>query len=265
MPTCSCNQTVFQHDNTTYCTINRENIGADVYVTIDYIPRNSTKFYIKNPYYILTYQTIFYNDTTNEWNQQTIDIRYGCNWNLCNKPELVPKLLSTLTLSLPIHWLNTFIIGTNPSTCHQCQSGSVCENTNFTDFSSCPVVSCKGSCVMSDLFENFQAGLPQFCYQSICFNNTDSNIDTHRIDIEGIYYLDTEEFNIWEIDVYCRANNCSRPEIFNEIRSNLKENINIEAFLYTATATTPVSHSAKIYVQFYVLIILVSICIIIKR
>ncbi|CAF4635228.1 unnamed protein product, partial [Rotaria magnacalcarata] len=41
----------------------------------------------------------------------------------------------------------------------------------------------------------------------------------YRLDIEGVVYLqqDRSSYDIWEIDVYCGAVNCSRPTIFEEI------------------------------------------------
>ncbi|CAF1327730.1 unnamed protein product, partial [Didymodactylos carnosus] len=231
---CPCNETESRQGNNTYCVITREHIGGNFDISLGHIGTNSTKVYIKNPHYISVRESVKYNDNTSEWETIPDLIAYGCNWDYCNKPELVPLLPGSLSLSLPNAWLDTFILGTNPSTCHECRDGPVCGDTDFFDISRCPEKACNATCILSDLFDNPDTNPLQFCYQSFCYGDestSDLDIDTHRIQVDGIYYLDTRKFDIWEIDIFCRADDCSRPEIFNEIRSNLTTQINVNAFL----------------------------------
>ena len=43
--------------------------------------------------------------------------------------------------------------------------------------------------------------------------------DRHRIEIEGILYLQNQPpvIEVWTANIYCRADDCSRPTIFNEV------------------------------------------------
>ncbi|CAF1118247.1 unnamed protein product [Didymodactylos carnosus] len=236
---CPCDKTESIEGNNTYCVIVREHIGENIDITLEHIPRNLTKFYVKNPYYISVRESISYDDVIPEWKTDTLKVIYGCNWDLCNKPDLVPLLPSSFSLSLPDEWLNNFILGSDPTMCHECPDGPSCGDTDFFDISRCPEKACNGTCILSDLFEHPDSDPLEFCYQSFCYESASDiefDIDTHRIEIDGIYYLDTEEFAIWEIDVYCRADDCSRPEIFSEIRENLRKNINVNEFLHLRPA-----------------------------
>ena len=71
------------------------------------------------------------------------------------------------------------------------------------------------------------------CYQSQCapeyLNNESAELsgDKYRIDIEIVVYLaaNRSDYDIWEIDVYCGAYNCTRPTIFQEIANQLSVEI----------------------------------------
>ncbi|CAF0893028.1 unnamed protein product [Didymodactylos carnosus] len=174
-----------------------------------------------------------YDSDTEKWNVLPEQITYGCNWNRCNDPKLVPKLPESFLIQLPTDWLSINLLpnGTagNPSTCHNCPDAPQCGDTDFFDISRCPEIACNGSCVMEDKFDDPESIPLQFCYQSIC--DTSPVTDNRQLVIGSIYYLEPRELNILEMQVSCRADDCSRPEIFQDIRQKMTEKLDLDAFL----------------------------------
>ncbi|CAF0800747.1 unnamed protein product [Didymodactylos carnosus] len=244
---CPCSTTDVQETDITYCIINRDHKNQGYSTYLGFLPRNSSKYSIKNPHYISIREVIHYNDSAKEWDTNPDGIIYGCDWDRCNSPDLVPKLPNSFSLALPESWLSNFILGSNPGSCHECSDDPNCGTDDFLDVGRCPEKACNDTCVLREYFENPDSG--EFCYQSSCFTEASSpayDLDTHRIEIDAIYYLDSKIFNVWEIDIFCRADDCSRPEIFKEIRANLEKNVTIDGFesvssTIASTASTPAS------------------------
>ncbi|CAF1377232.1 unnamed protein product, partial [Adineta steineri] len=223
-PTCPCSSTVVSSLDYTYCVIVRENFGQQAYIYADYLKLDATLMYIEEFPYALVEESIDYNEKTGLWFTTTNFIVYGCNWNLCNKPELIPLLPNSYQMRLPEAWLNSSILGSGQpvSNCHQCPEGAQCGTTDFLEENTCPIQSCNTTCLVLDTYED-----PEYdylCYQSFCLppDTQDYQLDRHKVEIEGIVYASQQNVvHLWEIDIYCRANDCSRPSIFKELRENL--------------------------------------------
>ena len=128
-------------------------------------------------------------------------------------------------IRLPEAWLNSSILGTERPVCecHECPDGPQCGTTDFLDPSRCPIESCNTTCLVSDTVNNPEDGL--LCYQSFCAppDQEGLEIDRHRVEIEGVLYLNKypREVQLWETDIFCRADDCSRPELFNEVSRSM--------------------------------------------
>ena len=224
-PHCPCNKTVMLPANSTHCTLVRENIGQDFWISFEHNDEQSTRIFIREFPYILIEESIIYSEQTERWNTITNFVVYGCNWDYCNHPSLVPFLPSTFQMRLPETWLNDNILGTGQPVreCHECRDGPQCGTTDFLDPSRCPIESCNTTCLVSDTVNDPEDGL--LCYQSFCASpdQEDLEIDRHRVEIEGVLYLNKypREVQLWEIDLFCRADDCSRPELFNEVGSSM--------------------------------------------
>jgi hypothetical protein len=218
---CSCNRTTVRPAASTYCVIDRLNIGEAYYIDLGHIDRSSSRIYIRNFPYLLVEESIFYNESTGIWNTTTNYVIYGCDWDYCNHPSLVPYLPASFQMRLPESWLNSSVLGSGQPVrdCHQCPDTAYCGTLDFLDASRCPIQACNTTCVVSDIFDDPSNNLQ--CYQSFCvpFGGDSDPYDRHRIEIEGILYLSNQprSVELWEVDIFCRADNCSEPEIFNDV------------------------------------------------
>jgi hypothetical protein len=222
--TCPCTTYEVSSIENTYCVILRENIGQDVYTNLEHIDIDSTRVYIREFPYVLVEESITYDEGIGRWFTKSNFVIYGCNWNLCNKPELIPLLPDSFQMRLPEAWLNSSVLGSGLPVrdCHECPDAPQCGTTDFLDAITCPIISCNTTCLVSDAFDDpaydFQ------CYQSYCApsDNDLFIIDKHRVEIEGVIYASQQStVELWEIDLYCRADDCSRPQIFQELRQQL--------------------------------------------
>ncbi|CAF0914364.1 unnamed protein product [Rotaria sordida] len=107
---------------------------------------------------------------------------------------------------------------------------------------------CNTTCLVSDTFDDSTSGVK--CYQSYCVppNISQFEINPHRIEMQGILCLNKAECQIelQKIDVYCRADDCSQPEIFKEIRHELTFALGDLSALRNLTCSTMASTA-----QFY--------------
>jgi hypothetical protein len=220
-PNCPCNKTTLMPANSTYCWIIRENFGQESWISYEHVDQESTRVHIREFPYLVVEESILYNEQTRVWNTITFMVIYACDWDYCNHPNLAPYLPNTFQMRLPEAWLNTNVLGTGQPVrdCHECADVPQCGTTDFLDPGRCPIRACNTTCLVFDTFDNPEDDLQ--CYQSFCAppDTEGWEIDTHRVEIEGILYLRKQprEVEIWEIDLYCRADDCSRPEIFNEV------------------------------------------------
>ncbi|CAF0732493.1 unnamed protein product [Adineta steineri] len=223
--TCPCLSTETSSADTTYCTIKRFDIGQSVSIEYGHVDMDSTLVEIIEFPYVLVEESIMYDEATGRWNTHPNAVIYGCNWDLCNNPNILAYMPNSFQMRLPEDWLNTTVKGSGQPVrdCHQCPDGPQCGHGEFLDASRCPIQPCNTTCLVSDKYNRPDDDLQ--CYQSFCAPPASDDllpIDTHRIEIEGvIYYSRPKDVEIWEIDVFCRADNCSDPQLFNELRKNL--------------------------------------------
>ncbi|CAF2719994.1 unnamed protein product [Rotaria sp. Silwood2] len=235
---CPCTSTEVVSLDDTYCIIARENRGQDISFNFTYLDYYASYNYILQAPFVVVEETIGYDDRRDRWITTTNLVLYGCNWNLCNKPELIPLLPNTFQMRLPESWLNTNIRGTGRPVrdCHECPDAPQCGTTDFLDSSRCPIHSCNTTCRVSDTFND--PAFELLCYQSFCISSSDdqNDINHHRVEIEGLTYAsEPNDVKIWEIDLYCRADNCSNPEVFKELREQINIQIGTLAALFNET------------------------------
>ena len=220
-PDCPCERTTVKPSASSYCMLMREFYGQDVWTTLAHIDDESTRVHIREFPYLVVEESIMYSERATVWETKTNFVVFGCNWDYCNHPDLLPYLPNTFQMRLPEAWLDTNVLGTGAPVrdCHECPDAAQCGTNDFLDTSRCPIRACNTTCLVFDTFNNPEDDLQ--CYQSFCApaDGEGWEIDTHRVEIEGILYLrkNPREVEIWEIDLYCRADDCSRPEIFNEV------------------------------------------------
>ena len=248
---CNCNKTATMSASDTYCTIIREYDGQDFWILLEHIDRNSTRVFINEFPYLLVDESIVYNDATEQWITRPTLIVYGCNTDFCNDPRLVPRLPVGFQMRLTDEWLNTNVLGNGQPVrdCHECPDAPQCGITGFLDTSRCPIRSCNTTCLVSDTFNNPTSD--ELCYQSFCAppDNEQFTIDPHRVQIEGILYGNRPDaqVEIWEVDIYCRADDCSRPEIFQELQAVLSVDTGDLSAFFNATTTPPVDRPLSCY------------------
>ena len=240
--TCPCSTYENSSLANTYCIIQRQNFGQSVFINSGHVDIDSTVVHIREFPYVLVEETITYDERVARWFTSTDFVIYGCNWNLCNKPELVPLLPTSFQMRLPEAWLNSSILGTGQPVrdCHECPDGPQCGTSDFLDPGRCPIESCNTTCLVSDTFNNPEDGL--LCYQSYCAPpDLDTfTINPHRVEIEGVIYASQQNVvEPWEIDLFCRADDCSRPEIFKELQEKLIVVPGDLSNMFNQTAETP--------------------------
>ena len=245
-PICECDTTVIETAGETYCTVVRLTVGQDFWIYLEPLDRNSTLIYIREFPYMLVDETILFNHGTGRWDTVPTLIVYGCNTNLCNAPRLVPSLPVSFQLRLPETWLNTSILGNGLPVrdCHECPDAPQCGTTDFLDASRCPIRACNTTCLVKDTFDNPLTN--ELCYQSYCLTDDYDQDDAnrHRVEIEGIIYgnVPNAQLELWEVDIYCRADDCSRPELFKELEQQLVVDLgNLSAFFNMTTIPTTTS------------------------
>ena len=143
---CNCDySTDTSYDD--YCIIVESRYtAAETFIQLSRTNRNSTWVYVEDPYYIVTIESIRYNRTIQQWSTWTDGIIFGCDWDLCNSPDLIDALPDSFQLTIPKAWLDTNIFGTGSVTgCHHCPT-EVCGNTtNPIDYTQCPMTPCVNS------------------------------------------------------------------------------------------------------------------------
>ena len=222
--TCPCNTTEIVSADRAYCTIIRRRSGQNVDIDYGYLLINPSYYVFREYPYLFNRESITYDELAGTWNTQPEYVIFGCDSSLCNSPEITPYIATSLVMRLSESWLNASVLGTGQPTrmCHQCENGTVCSNSSFIDADLCPDLPCNTTCLVSDRYNDPASGGQ--CYDSTCAPTDDQGflVETHRVDIEGILYPSTpDRVDIREIDIYCRADNCSRPEVFEEIRNDI--------------------------------------------
>jgi hypothetical protein len=234
---CKCDTVVSNHTQNFYCILLRESSPFGYNIEIKLSPRNATKYYIYDPYYISVEETISYDDRSERWFSNSRKMTYACQTDNCNRADLLKQLPHNgLSLMLPHDWLNENLLrkpDKNMTICYQCPDEAICSDTTHVNMSKCnEKKDCQGSCIMTETYE--QAETTQFCYQSFCSDESSIGPEmmTPEISITAVYYINKNQFEVVELDVKCNGDDCSRLEIFQDIKSKLEKDLNgIQPFL----------------------------------
>ncbi|CAF1063637.1 unnamed protein product [Adineta steineri] len=219
---CTCDNIVEVNANESYCILLRENLSNGYNVEIQHVPRNIEHHYEYTPYYISVQEKINYNTTIEKWLNQAKKIVYARQTDECNRPDLLKELPANgLSLSLPSDWLNENLLrraDQKMTTCNECPEEPVCGNKPyFINPDQCTIQECEHYCMMSESFTNIEA--TQYCYTSFCVA---ADSETPSIFINAVYYINNKEFQINETDIICHGVNCSRLEIFRDIKEKIQ-------------------------------------------
>ncbi|CAF4426947.1 unnamed protein product, partial [Adineta steineri] len=153
---------------------------------------------------------------------QANKIVYACQTDECNRPDLLKELPANgLSLSLPSDWLNENLLrraDQKMTTCNECPTETICGNKPyFVDPDQCSIQECEHFCIIGEKFTTIEA--TEYCYTSFCLP---SNTETPSIIIEAVYYINNKDFQINETNIICHGVNCSRLEIFRDIKEKIQ-------------------------------------------
>jgi hypothetical protein len=219
--TCPCMTVEAKFANLTHCMIAQSFSDHEIYTEFTHVSFNSTQSYIREFPYILVQESIRYNKTIQDWVTITDFIIYGCNWNSCNRPHLLPHLSGIFKTLLSKSWLNMNVLNTELSerNCNHCPHDVHCIENDVPDLHNCPSEQCNGTCFLSNKYNHLT--INEQCYRSYCGSSSTSNfeIDSQRVVIQAILYLNRSQFSVelWEILIPCHGIDCSRLKIFQEV------------------------------------------------
>ncbi|CAF2485589.1 unnamed protein product [Rotaria sp. Silwood2] len=244
IPSCTCNTLIPVDAKTSYCILLRESVSDTVNIEIKHISRNATTYYIYDPYYISVQETISFDKVLQRWYSKSNKITYACQTDGCNRADLIKQLPSSgLSLMLPNDWLDENLQrkpDKMTTLCRKCDGETICNNTaNLININKCNTQECQGSCLMSEVYE--QAETTQFCYDSFCSDDTTIGpvMQLPQIEITAVYYINKKQLEVVEIDVICNKDDCSRIEIFRDIKDKLQKDLNgIKPFLPSESTDT---------------------------
>jgi hypothetical protein len=234
---CSCTNSVEVDTQKSYCILLRETILDFVSYEIKHEPRNITKYYIYDPYYISVEEVITHDSATGKWKSISNKTVYACQTDNCNKDDLLKHLPENgLSLMLPEDWLNKKLLRQAPedeTLCRDCDGARLCGDSpssmNLSHL--CSRKDCQGFCVTGESYETAES--KQFCYTSLCPDTpVDPAVSVPNVAITAVYYIRNGKFEIVELDVTCNANDCTDFGIFQEIKDKIQKNLdNVKAFL----------------------------------
>ncbi|CAF4318721.1 unnamed protein product, partial [Adineta steineri] len=228
---CDCSPTVTAPDGS-HCLIIEDLDPENPYVQLTYAETNSSYVRIKDTYYVIVDESIYYNETTTTWNTKTKRVVHGCDWDNCNQFSLYEALPDTFKLTINDAWLNENIYGDGSITeCNTCSNQTCGINI---DQNLCPITTCENStrCSMYNLWHDVDTG--ESCYESRCAlpefsDEYNEDNEKYQVQIEAIVYLaqNRSNFDIWELDINCAVENCTRPSIFLEIKGQILGNASV--------------------------------------
>lgn len=142
---CNCTDTVTAEDGA-HCTIIENFDPSNSSVELSAASLNSSYVRIKDAYYIIVDDTIFYNETASDWKTKTNGVVYGCDWDYCNDDTLISSLPNTFNLNISPTWLNENIYGSGSvNDCHNCSDEQCGNETYSVNDILCPFASCDNS------------------------------------------------------------------------------------------------------------------------
>jgi hypothetical protein len=129
-----------------HCTITQDLHSSNPYIELSSAFLNSSYIRIKDPYYILVDESIYYNETTSLWETKPKRVVHGCDWDNCNRYSLISSLPDSFQLTIDSQWLSDNIYGTGSVTaCLTCPN-EVCGNaTQPVNSDLCPLTTCENA------------------------------------------------------------------------------------------------------------------------
>ncbi|CAF2448814.1 unnamed protein product [Rotaria sp. Silwood2] len=230
-------QCVIEYVEDSYCFISR----LLNHIKFDHSP-NSDLMFLESLHYIQDEEEIIFVESNSTWQVSTIvEFKYGCDWNLCNTPRILSFLPKSLTYDIDSSLLtNTLIAKPNElfTTCLKC---TTCANS--TNEVTCPILTCNGTCFINGYVDDpvLNSALCLFPFESVC---REEKLDT-SVRITGVYYIDDDIFDIYDIDIWCKKTNCNNPTNAQIIQQNISYSIQINDQIYfrpdlgSTTPSTP--------------------------
>lgn len=133
-----------------HCIITKDFDASNSNVELSSSSISSSYSRIKDPYYIIVDESIFYNETTAQWETKTNQVVYGCDWDNCNSFDFITALPTSFNITIDPIWLNENIYSNQSvNGCYNC-SNEICGNqTNPIDYNLCQFTSCNNSTTVS--------------------------------------------------------------------------------------------------------------------
>ncbi|CAF1044210.1 unnamed protein product [Rotaria magnacalcarata] len=251
---CTCDTIKSVDANNSYCILLRETSQGANNFEIRHIPWDYTP-YISDPYHISVVETISYNEITRRWFSISNKIIYACQTDRCNRADLLKQLPANgLSLMLPDNWLSENLLRKSSKDtiiCRECISENKCNHgTRIINADQCSVKICQSACLMDEKFDTTDR--TQFCYESVC--SDDESVDPKfllsQITITAVYYINKKQLETVEMNVVCNGADCSRLQIFRDVRNKLQKDLNnIKPFL-------PMNHGNTIYSTSFIFLIM---------
>ena len=135
-----------------HCVITKGFDPADNNVTLSTSSSLSSSYSrIKDTYYIIVDETVFYNETVAQWETKTNQVVYGCDWDNCNSFDLIADLPNSFNITINQPWLDQNIYGNGSITtgCNNCSSGICGNQTDPIDYDLCSLSPCDNSTTVS--------------------------------------------------------------------------------------------------------------------
>ena len=96
----------------------------------------------------------------------------------------------------------------------------------------CPRTDCSGTCFVE--IEVNRTGTTEFSYISVCPSETSNDPERQlsSVTIEAVYYLNTDVFQIYDMQIVCNGEYCTTLDLFTDIPEKLQKDLrNIRPFL----------------------------------
>lgn len=159
--TCSCSSLDTSACNCTtqitvpigaHCTIIEDFNPVNSSIALSYAFANSSLVQIRDLYYLMVDESMFFNETTVPWQNKVNRITFGCDWDSCNQFDLVDSLPNSFNLTIDSAWLDENIYSNvSVSNCYSC-SNAICANlTTPVNFELCPNNPCADPSTVSQL------------------------------------------------------------------------------------------------------------------
>jgi hypothetical protein len=239
----ACQFTIITESDEAYCTIKRKQENGISFQLTTGILNIGDKPIIKDPYSIYLQKSHQLNDSTQQFEPTVPFISFNCNWDKCNHPDLVSKLLTSFQLAVDDTYLNNSINGQQEEIqCAKCSS-QVCGNSSYAPFDKCSATTCNGSiaeqCLVGEGYDNIK-GDTYYCYASNCFDRAMTKSSVSAM-FSAMYYLQKREpvYELQSVILICQAKSCMQTSLFSGFRENLKLDIDVGAFLRPSPPPSP--------------------------